>query len=68
LLAADIPAAVARLEQALAAGAQLPARQPEPEDEREGAAPVSLRLRAFPLIDLLKRAAAKQADVMWDRG
>jgi hypothetical protein len=64
LLAADIPAAVERLERALAAGVQAPA---VPEGERdEERAPVSLRQRAFPLLELLKRAAAKQADVMWD--
>jgi hypothetical protein len=30
--------------------------------------PVSLRQRAHPLIELLERAAKKNADVMWERG
>jgi CTP:molybdopterin cytidylyltransferase MocA len=67
ILAADIPAAVARLERALAEGAALPeAERPRADDEQ--ATPVSLRQRAFPLIELLRRAAAKQADVLWDKG
>jgi hypothetical protein len=69
ILAQDIPAAVARLERALAEGAGLP---PEPEADKaedEGRpTAISLRQRAYPLLELLKRAAAKQADVMWDRG
>jgi hypothetical protein len=64
ILAPDIPAAVERLERALAAGVQSPAAGSVETDEE--AAPVSLRQRAFPLLELLKRAAAKQADVMWD--
>jgi hypothetical protein len=64
ILAADIPAAVERLERALAAGVQAPAAKDEGADEEM--APVSLRQRAFPFLDLLKRAAARQADVMWD--
>jgi hypothetical protein len=65
LLAADIPAAVERLERALAGVAAPP---PVPTDgEPEQQAPVSLKLRAFPLIELLKRAADKKVDVMWDR-
>lgn len=63
LLAADIPAAVERLKSALAAGAPAPQASAEDEDST----PVSLRQRAFPLLDLLERAAAKQADVMWDK-
>lgn len=63
LLAQDIPAAVQRLERALAEGAELAAPPAEPDEDR---APVSLRRRAFPLIELLKRAATKGADVTWD--
>ena len=65
LLASDIPAAVERLERALAAGVQAPA--PQDGGTGEETVPVSLRQRAFPLLDLLKRAAAKQADVTWDK-
>jgi hypothetical protein len=65
LLAADIPGAIDRLERALAGVAPPPA--PAEGEEKDQPAPVSLRLRAFPLIELLKRAAAKHVDVMWDR-
>jgi hypothetical protein len=67
IVAADIPNAVARLERALAEGAALPEAERAGADD-EQATPVSLRQRAFPLIELLRRAAAKQADVLWDKG
>jgi hypothetical protein len=67
LLASDIPPAVAKLKAALAA---LPEPGPHGADEvdREGQPKVSLRQRAFPLIELLERAAARGADVLWDKG
>jgi hypothetical protein len=62
LLAADIPAALERLK--AAAG-----EAPPPEAAGEGEEPkVSLKLRAFPLIELLERSAKANADVLWDRG
>ena len=67
LLAADIPAALARLRSAVAAAPE----PPEPASERDGKPEhprVSLRQRAFPLIDLLERSAKAGADVLWDRG
>jgi hypothetical protein len=63
LLAADIPAAVARLREAVD-NAPLP---PPPTDDAEEREYVPLKRRAFPLIDLLERAAKAGADVMWDR-
>jgi uncharacterized protein DUF1840 len=68
ILAPDIPAALARLRGALEQGASLPPAAADEEDRREGRTPVSLRHRAYPLIDLLERAAKNGADVMWDRG
>jgi len=66
ILAADIAAALARLKPAVAAAPEPPAPPPDgdgtPEQPR-----VSLRQRAFPLIDLLERAARAGADVLWDR-
>lgn len=70
LLAADIPAALARLEQGLAAlpeddgssGTRLDAGDADAEP------PVGLRLRAFPLIQLLSAAARQGCDVMWEEG
>ena len=68
ILAADIPAALERLRRALDQGASLPASPSDEEDRLEGRTPVALRQRAYPLIELLERAAKNNADVMWDRG
>ncbi|MCB1826006.1 MAG: DUF1840 domain-containing protein [Candidatus Competibacteraceae bacterium] len=73
LLADDVPAALERLRQAVAAQ---PATIPEQadrvdddnddqDDEREP--PVALAHRALPLIELLAAAAAEHCDVLWDR-
>lgn len=62
LLAADVPAALARLESAVAG---LPPA--EPVDDRRPEQAVNLRQRAFPLVELLGRAARKGCDVTWDR-
>ena len=65
MLAKDIPAAVDRLKHAVAAA---PSASPRSEDEeREDGPIVSLRQRAFPLIELLERAAQNGWDVIWDR-
>lgn len=64
ILASDIPAALDRLQGAV--GSQRNAPSPAGEgtrDERDP--PVSLRQRAFPLIDLLQRAIKKNVDVIW---
>lgn len=64
ILAQDIPAALARLKSAVAGKAE-----PRNADEDDsGEVQVSLGQRAFPLIDLLTRAAAKGAEVMWAKG
>ena len=71
LLAGDIPSALARLKQELAAAG--------PADEnRQSVRPhaadadtppaVGIRLRAYPLIQLLSAAARQGCDVMWDEG
>jgi hypothetical protein len=73
----EVPAALQRLERA-AERAQIeshatPARPADNEDwshdddepeEREP--PVSIAVRAVPLVSLLRRAAAAHAEVMWD--
>jgi hypothetical protein len=66
LLAADIPAALARLKPAVARAPAPAAAPPEP-DGQPAPPPISLRQRAYPLVDLLERAAKANADVMWDR-
>jgi len=71
LLAADIPSALARLQQGLAvASSDKESKQgirPSAEDA-DTPSPVELRLRAFPLIQLLTAAAQQGCDVMWDDG
>jgi hypothetical protein len=62
ILAEDIPAALSRLEAGLQAEAPASAR-PQQDDKRDP--PVSLGQRAYPLIDLLTRAAARGCAVTW---
>ena len=64
ILAKDIPAALERLRSAVAA-APTPKTSPGSDDKDQKEVLVSLRQRAFPLIDLLTRAAEKGAEVMW---
>lgn len=62
ILAGDIPPAVERLRKAVGA-----AREPDANQERDDEEPkVNLRQRAFPLIELLERAAQDAADVIWE--
>ncbi|MCC6713748.1 MAG: DUF1840 domain-containing protein [Gammaproteobacteria bacterium] len=68
IAADDVPAALERLREALAIQGAAPA--PEPEDEEEAGErepPVTLANRAYPLIEMLKAAAANDSYVMWDR-
>lgn len=71
LLAGDIPAALARLQQGLAAaGPEAKSKQsvrPDAEDA-DTSPPVGLDLRAYPLIQLLSAAAQQGCDVMWEEG
>jgi hypothetical protein len=69
--AEDVPVALARLETAIAQ--RRTAETAEPPEEHDGGrdkhdAPrkVTLSQRAVPLLELLRAAAAKKADVMWD--
>ena len=64
ILAQDIPAALQRLRQALS-GERDPAAAKKGKDD-EGETPVGLQQRAFPLIELLERAAKQHADVIWE--
>ncbi len=64
LLATDIPEAVARLKQALAAY-QEPPPKARSEKEWDEEPPVPLRNRAFPLIQLLEESANADSSVMW---
>jgi hypothetical protein len=63
IMAKDVPAALNRLQQAVAAS-NVAEASPDPDDEQEFVP--SIAQRALPLIDLLKAAAAANEDVMWD--
>src|SRR5512135_2535364 len=71
LLAREIPSALASLKQELAAAdPEKESRQsarPAIEDADEPP-PVGIRLRAYPLIQMLSAAAEQQCDVMWEAG
>lgn len=68
LLAEEIPKALANLKRALADADQQPAPTAvQEEDSQEKAAPISLRIRGYPLIQLLEIALEQSADVMWDQ-
>jgi hypothetical protein len=70
ILAQDLPPALERLRKAVADGRPVqPESMPQDEDsesDRPAARKISLQQRAFPLIQLLERAAKAKADVMWD--
>jgi hypothetical protein len=68
--AEDVPTAVARLETAIAQRQASEAAEP-PEgahgrDDYDTPRKVTLSQRAMPLLELLRAAAAKKVDVMWD--
>jgi hypothetical protein len=66
VLAADIPDALAKLEAGLATLRAEPPRAPpeDKQDDEEQEPPVPLARRAAPLIELLRAAAARNADVL----
>ena len=66
ILAKDIPAALERLKAAVAEPLPDPHLPTTANDEDDPHDVISLRKRAFPLIELLTDAAARNADVMWD--
>ncbi len=67
--AEDIPAALQQLEATLqteeARATQAKEEHPLHDQEEEKA--VSVNVRAFPLIELLKAALAKEKNVMWEK-
>jgi hypothetical protein len=72
ILAADLPAALSSLRKVLEELARVPP-PPEPaatdeDEEREREPPVSMRMRALPLIDMIETAIARDSDLMWERG
>lgn len=70
ITAAQIPAAIRALEEAVAVEeAAAAATAPDEDDQTEEEAPrgdgVRLRQRAAPFIDMLRRSAAEGKDVVW---
>lgn len=65
--APDVPAALARLTAAVTEQGDEPLGQAPDEDDPQAAKQpvVSLRQRAFPLLELLKAAAENDSDVTW---
>jgi hypothetical protein len=72
ILAADLPAAFARLRAALAAHVDEPpsadqdAWDDENGDAEKRAPPISLRTRAVPLLEMIETAIARDSDLMWE--
>lgn len=68
LRAEDLPAAIARLRQGLEEHGREPAESTPPENEEteRRRAPILLRQRAFPLLELLEAAAAQDKPVLWE--
>ena len=66
LAAEDVAPALRRLEAAIQADTQSRAPEQELEEGEDGEPVVSLSLRAWPLIQLLKAAAKAESHVMWD--
>jgi Domain of unknown function (DUF1840) len=68
ILAQDIPPALERLKAALAAAPELrPEQASSAGDSGDKEPVVSIRQRAFPLVELLEQAIQKRCDVLWDR-
>lgn len=65
MLAADIPGALARLKTMVDKSPSTPGKPAVKDGDEDGPAPVSLRQRAYPLVDLLTRAAEKGKEVLW---
>lgn len=68
--AAAMPAAIAAIEQAIAAEAAAPAAEDKPEEgAAEDEAPVGrgvrLQQRAWPLLEMLRRSQAEDKDIVW---
>jgi hypothetical protein len=66
LLPEDIPAAIERLKAATAVQADTASNESaQAAVGHENELPVSIKQRAFPLIELLERAAKRKCEVLW---
>ena len=66
IAAVDVPAALARLQQALAAASATAAVDAADEANEAGERKVGLQQRAAPLLAMLGHAVAAKSYVMWD--
>lgn len=66
ILAADVPTALSRLKTAIDAAKALQPDDDRHDDPDEEEPPVSIAIRAFPLIELLDAAVKANANVMWE--
>lgn len=75
VLASELPAFLQRLR----AGLELHGEEPSPtpprpdpsvdrDDDERRERPVSLRLRAVPLLDMIQTAIDRESDLMWEQG
>jgi hypothetical protein len=73
ILAADLPAFLQRLREGLEVhGGELsppppPRDSAQDEDEEPRERPISLRLRAVPLLDMVATAIQQDSNLMWER-
>ncbi len=65
ILPEDIPTALARLKRAVAASPDTASPATEEAGDAVEELPVSLKQRAFPLIELLERAAKRECEIVW---
>src|SRR5512139_1385003 len=74
ILAADLPAFLQRLQHGLEfhgdelAPAPPPRATEQDEDDEPREPPISLRLRAVPLLDMIGTAVQQDSNLMWERG
>lgn len=66
LAAEDVPAALDTLRRAVEAGAPVPHPEAREGEDEESKPLVSLRQRAWPVLEMLERAARKRSYVMWE--
>jgi hypothetical protein len=68
ILARDVPGALQRLRDRLAAGTFEEVEKPAGDDDEEERPAVGLRTRAYPLLEMLAAAAEQECDVLWQAG
>ena len=64
---ATLPGAIRALEEAIAAAelARSDAKPSDGEDEDRGAEAVGLAQRAWPMLEMMRRSLAENADIVW---